>query len=83
MQPSTVKGEERVDRGLPLGSAAKESTCDAGDMGYSPTGNKESIMAERLGMHKHMCREATGRDQDTYRRETSERKNGGREACTS
>lgn len=40
LQPSAFKGEERVDRGLPRGSAGKDSTCDAGDTGYSPTGAK-------------------------------------------
>ena len=36
LQPSMVKGGERVDRGLPHGSAGTESTCDAGNTGYSP-----------------------------------------------
>lgn len=52
LQPSMVKGGERVDRGLPHGSAGTESTCDARDTGYSPKGSQESVTTERLGMHK-------------------------------
>lgn len=44
-----VKGGERVDRGLPHGSAGTESTCDARDTGYSPKGSQESVTTERLG----------------------------------
>jgi len=67
-----------VDRGLPHGSAGTESTCDAGNTGYRPKGRRESVTPERLGMCKHKGRQAIGRDCNTYRRETSDGKNGGK-----
>ena len=73
-----VKGGERVDRGLPHGSAGTESTCDAGNTGYSPKGRKELVTPERLGMRKHKGGQAIGRDWNTYTRETSDGKNGGK-----
>lgn len=62
LQPSMVKGGERVDRGLPHDSAGTESTCDARDTGYSPKGSQESVTTERLGMHKRKGGQAAGRD---------------------